>query len=605
MPKIRDTSLFSFLKSPQAVLVDCIHGKAVPVYSLPFIMGAGPGVHHLIDDPELDAQHCRLERRDGALRIETCKESSVLMINGSWETGDIIMPNTDYSLHMGQSFFLLRAGNNLKNWCKQLDLDQWLLFDPLRQEYEGPFPLDHLPGLAMGLTAKLREQSVILPQGSNMGFYLEPFLRQKNFPEMEFAPSDEPLPAAAGEPLSITINSGTGALTCPFCWQRFDKGDVMHVAVHPDLRGDPVLGADAAQRFHATRFNDRGQAIDALDQTCIDIACPHCRRKLHPGFLDTPHSIYSIVGAPSSGKSYFLAVMIRMLQQTLYRRFGLVLKDADPSGNAALNAMKSRLFSASDPEEAILVKTQLEGEMYERLPLNGRMVAMPKPFIFSLVAEGESGARHSIVLYDNAGEHFEPGIDLSESPGAQHITSSKCIFFLFDPTANAEFRLRLKGHPDPQLAFTERLDQQDIILTEMEVRIKRLLGLDSNSRLDTPLVMMIGKCDVWLPLLGPEKLRDVLANDVINASAVAANSKVLREFLTGICPQVVANAESLSREVVYFPVSSLGHSPLKLEDGRIAPDPAKLNPQFVEIPILWAFSREPELLIPTVPHVSV
>jgi hypothetical protein len=139
----------------------------------------------------------------------------------------------------------------------------------------------------------------------------------------------------------------------------------------------------------------------------------------------------------------------------------------------------------------------------------------------------------------------------------------------------------------------------------MEVRIKRLLGLDSNSRLDTPLVMMIGKCDVWLPLLGPEKLQDVLANDVINASAVTANSKLLRKFLTDICPQVVANAESLSREVVYFPISSLGHSPLKLEDGRIAPDPSLLKPQFVEIPLLWAFSREPELLIPTVPNAPV
>ena len=44
-------------------------------------------------------------------------------------------------------------------------------------------------------------------------------------------------------------------------------------------------------------------ALDALGLPCPDLACPHCRRKLPPGFLDVPHHIFSMVGAPSAGKS--------------------------------------------------------------------------------------------------------------------------------------------------------------------------------------------------------------------------------------------------------------------------------------------------------------
>ena len=94
-----------------------------------------------------------------------------------------------------------------------------------------------------------------------------------------------------------------GEHSCPTCWLRFDRGDIMHVAVHDSLRGDPILGEDAQQRFLATRFNNADQALDAMGLACSDMACPHCRRKLPPGFLDIPHHIISVVGDTSAGKS--------------------------------------------------------------------------------------------------------------------------------------------------------------------------------------------------------------------------------------------------------------------------------------------------------------
>ena len=65
-------------------------------------------------------------------------------------------------------------------------------------------------------------------------------------------------------PSAIPNPNLEGEHTCPVCWLRFDGGDIMHIAVHDSLRGDPLLGEDAQQRFLATRFNNAGQALDAM-----------------------------------------------------------------------------------------------------------------------------------------------------------------------------------------------------------------------------------------------------------------------------------------------------------------------------------------------------
>jgi uncharacterized Zn-finger protein len=136
-------------------------------------------------------------------------------------------------------------------------------------------------------------------------------------PVPELQPQEKPESAAPAP-------NTEGEHTCPVCWLRFDKGDIMHIAVHDSLRGDPTLGEDAQQRFLATRFNNAGQALDAMGLPCSEISCPHCRRKLPPGFLEMPHHIISIVGDQSAGKSYYLSVLTKTLASTLYRQFGIV-----------------------------------------------------------------------------------------------------------------------------------------------------------------------------------------------------------------------------------------------------------------------------------------
>ena len=411
-------------------------------------------------------------------------------------------------------------------------------------------------------------------------------------PQTEPAPTPQP-PDLPGEPsrdLAFANPNLDGDLTCPVCWLRFDTGDIMHIAVHDSLRGDPVLGEDAQQRFLATRFNNAGQALDAMGLPSSEIACPHCRRKFPPSFLGMPHHIISLVGDHSAGKSYYLSVLTKVVPATLYRDFGIVFQDSDPTGNAPVNDMRKVLFGAQTPAQAKLAKTVFEGAMYERLPRQGRMVALPRPFVYTLTPEDKTCEPCALIFYDNAGEHFQPGVNIVEQPGAQHVASAAGIIYLFDPFNSPEFRRSIRETKDPQMEQPV-VDQQDIILAEMRARIQTIRNLRPGERINTPVAFVVGKCDVWLQLLNGIPLHEPLRDGTLNKTAVEHNSTVVRELMHGLCPPVVANAEALSTNVMFFAASSFGHTPLKIGPGEYVPDPAKLQPVHVEVPLLWILSQ--------------
>jgi hypothetical protein len=409
-------------------------------------------------------------------------------------------------------------------------------------------------------------------------------------------PPAPPQPILLEEPTQLKADTALrkpneeGEFTCPVCWLRFDAGDIMHIAVHDSLRGDPVLGEDAQQRFLATRFNNAGQALDAKDVPCSEIACPHCRRKLPPSFLGMPHHIISLVGDQSAGKSYFLSVLTKVFPATLYREFGVVFQDGDPTGNAAINDMRKALFGAQAPAQAKLAKTVFEGAMYKRLPRQGRTVALPRPFVYTVSAEDKAREQCAVIFYDNAGEHFQPGVNIVEQPGAQHVASAAGILYLFDPFNSPEFREHLRDTKDPQLE-KPIVDQQDIILSEMRTRIQTIRNLRPGEAITTPVAFIVGKYDAWPQLLNGKVLREPLHDGKLDMEAIEENSSTIRELLYRLCPPVVANAEALSANVMFFAASSFGHTPMKIGPGEYVPDPAKLQPVNVEIPLIWILTQ--------------
>jgi len=524
---------------------------------------------------------------ENGLLLEAAANTPVL-VNGAPLRPQTRLTETS-TVQLEDGLFVVSA--NEEDPFQSVRASAWVLFDAQTGDLLGELPPQQLLEFAANL-GRATDTLACTPAGLEVGFKLSQIASL-------LSPREEPA-APATRPSALAAEQNKGAHLCPVCWTRFDAGDALSVAVHEDLRGDPILGADARLRFHPTRFNDQGLALDPMGLACTDLACPHCRRQLPPGYLEMPHRILSVIGAPSAGKSYYLAVLTHVLQDRLPGDFGLAFKDGDPSGNMLLNQMRNTLFSAATPEDALLGKTALEGATYEKLPRLGRMVSLPRPFIYALARPGAHREETSIVLYDNAGEHFEPGIDIHDSPGAMHVANSAGLLFLFDPTANARFKAKLVGVDDPQLSLKGRVDQQDSILAEMETRIKRVLGLAPGQRISTPLAFVVGKSDTWQFLLS-SPLEPVLQDGQLDLAAIRRNSDRVRTVLVSLCPGLVATAESLASEICYFAVTSFGHQPTVIaagaNKGRIAPDPQRLAPAHVEEPVYWLLHRaSPDLL---------
>ena len=587
------------------------------IESSPFLIGSSQTSDLRMGSGAEDHVILRISRLNGTYHVQPGSGAGSIIFDGENASNAEINDDTEHTLVARGYPFVLRLGNDEpQGWLHSINPENWMVYRRPDQEWKGPVQRHELPLMIGGVPGEI----ILMCEGmEQMGFYPHQIMPRIvatetnafNGANQNYGfQDDDPLYEVPGFEASgfeaPEVNAEYGEFTCPVCWFRFDRGDVMNIAVHASLRGDTILGEEHMQRFLASRFNDRGQALDAMGISSPETACPHCCRKLPHGFLEQPHHIFSIVGAPSSGKSYYLSVLIKMMQDIAFKNFGVTFRDAAPSENAVLNDMRNHLFSAGTPEDAYLAKTDLEGALYETLPRQGRQVRLPKPFVFRLTEKERGDDGFSIVFYDNAGEHFEPGRNSADSPGAQHIAVASGIFFLFDPLYNPEFRRKLEGHTDPQLK-DRKLDQQDILLAESETRIKEILSLDPNERISTPLAVIVGKSDAWLKLLGDTPLlsayEDSPLGTRIRVDHIQRNSDRVRKLLLGISPSIVANAEAISSDVMFFAASPLGHAPVQFEDRegqlRIGPDPEKLNPQRVEDATLWVLSKIAPTMFPS------
>jgi hypothetical protein len=583
---------------------NCLNGEAKILSAFPANLG-GPQCDLFIEDSTTEL--CSFAKSEAGLIFRLHADMECL-IDGSHSLDEHILAEKDYSMLLCNQLFLFKYTSNPKEWLAELQPDDWYITKSDGASHSGPAPMNSLLPLARQIL-EVNSSAIFRHAASSTGFYLHSleFLMGHEESTAEIVPVATLNSTSSHE--SPEVNSDSGHHTCPACWLKFDQGDVMHIAVHQSLKGDPLLGEDAMLRFLATNFNNRGQALDAMGIPTSDIACPHCRSKLPPGFLDLKQHIVSIVGAPQSGKSYFLSVLTHVVKKTLFTDFGASFHDGDPTGNRLLTAVTNNLFSASTPEQARIAKTGLEGDMYLEIPRMGRKVKMPRPFSFQLTPSQRPDQSLSLVFYDNAGEHFEPGIDAHMSPGAQHISAASGIIFLFDPTYNLAFRKRLKGSAaDPQLS-ADGFDQQDTLLAEMNVRVKNLRGIDFREKISTPLAVVVGKCDVWSSLLGEWPFENPVDQGMVVLPKLKANSTILRKLLLDLAPSVVANAEIISSNVLYFPASSFGCSPEivkdtegrpKIENGRpiLGPDPSSLSPILVDAPLLWLLSNFEPGIVP-------
>lgn len=402
-------------------------------------------------------------------------------------------------------------------------------------------------------------------------------------------------------------------ITCPHCWQEFAPEDSLWISEHPDLLGDSRLGINHAIRFLPSRFNAAGEAIDSHGYACSRLACPNCHLEISRPLFQIAPIFFSILGAPASGKSYFLASMTWRLRQALPQYFGVAMNDTDTTSNSRLHDYEEQQFMNPNPEALVaLAKTEVQGGMYDTVLMGQQSITFPRPFLFTLqpmpkhVNHGQAKKVSRVMcLYDNAGESFLPGADKATSPVTRHLALSRCLFFLFDPTQDPRFRYACKGiSDDPQMQIrNERLSRenstrQDTILIEAIQRVRRFAGLRDDELHQRPLVIVVTKWDSWQKLI-PDLTTEAPFMSVKNADVrlldldrVYSASHKVGELLRRLTPELVSAAEGFARELIFVPVSATGRAPeVDPVTGGLGIRPKDIQPFWAEVPVLYALSR--------------
>lgn len=391
-----------------------------------------------------------------------------------------------------------------------------------------------------------------------------------------------------------------GPIVCPHCWQKFSLDHLYYIAAHPELVGDSVLGSDAPLRFLPTIFNATGLPLDSRGMVCTDMACPRCHLRIPSTVIDVPSLYFSIVGAPASGKSYFLTSMIHRVKEGLPKYFDLAFFDADPLTNAVVSRYEQILFMAKKRDEIVMLpKTQQVGsEFSSQVLLNGMTVDLPKPTLFLMQTLPSHYAHakpnipfpRNIVFYDNAGEHFQPGTDTVGNPASQHLPHSNGIIFLFDPTEDVRMR-PFCDVGDPQVRDHVKVTDQGLLFSEMVSRLRRHHNLKAGEKSSVPLVVAVGKYDVWESHFSyPLRKSELVTEDKemlswrLNLQTVMNISFRLREKMLDVSPDLVNTAESFFERVIFVPVSSFGNFAQESESGALGIRPDMIHPIWVETP---------------------
>lgn len=422
-------------------------------------------------------------------------------------------------------------------------------------------------------------------------------------------------------------------VTCPHCREEVRPSDVLRIAKHDDAGEDPVLPRSEMEeteneRFLPSRFSHDGKPIDAGGCECPDLACHHCHLQIPRHWFEYQTIFWSIIGARRSGKSYFLASMINVLQFDVPNDCQFSFDNADAALNAPLIVHRDRLYNNPEPQKLCkLEPTQPTGDNYNSVHLHDHLVFFPRPFVFEVcpapdhpsLPEEQKFVR-TVCLHDIAGEDCESFKDDPSRTVSKHLGTSEVLLFLFDPLQSprfrkacaAELRARLPADsqprkvpmdlPDPQLGKQAVECDQGSILTNAGKKIRSERNIRAGKKLPFPLLVVVGKYDAWSSMMDCDPLQSPWKNEegkryrVLDMDYIRAISRRVRALLRLHARDIVTAAEHLSSQVYYLPVSATGTPPELDDEGGLAFRPANIAPKWVEVPMLLALSlRMPEL----------
>lgn len=386
---------------------------------------------------------------------------------------------------------------------------------------------------------------------------------------------------------------------CPYCFSEHPIHDVLFRCKNrrckwvPDKELAAYLGRQVEIKQYCfsppptrkVRMPVQGMCPECGEATNTRI-CPSCHNNLPGGIETNKECIISIIGARDSGKSSFVAVLIKELKKRIVGGFGGAISFMDQESYEEYEERFGRYIYPSKP-----------GVVPRRLPqtksnlLGNTMVGVNRPILCDIrLLRKKWGKEETIpytfVFFDAAGEDFDDeGVMFTVS---KYISQSEGIIFLLDPMHLQKVRKSLseeviKGASTIELGSVS--PSEEIIL-----RVARLIrakkGMPDKERIHIPVAAAFSKLDVLQPLLPPGSVLSKQSPHVRCGKFVREDAFWVGEDMKALLwewgeQEFLRHLQLNYDNYGLFAFSALGHSPD--EEGKIeVPRPIR-----IEDALLW------------------
>ena len=361
---------------------------------------------------------------------------------------------------------------------------------------------------------------------------------------------------------------------CPFCFDSYDINDIQHYCSE-GFRSKPGFREREPIRC---KVPDCG-----CDGFARQRRCPSCNHYIPNTLIELPFLPFSIIGDQGSGKTTYITVMMKELEDAS-SDLNLLLEHLDDDTLRKREADQRQLYSYGT-----LFAPTPAGE--NPLPQIWRISNPARRFQNEIPS-------YNFTIYDGAGEDHR---SISpESTTWRYIKHSQAIILLLDPLRLTN--LRSGGAIDAEQASNSHTaaDATSVIENTRNAAdiVKRLAqyirdtrGIKSGQALDIPVAVVMTKFDLVKNLFPRDAL--VMRNDTVfqngklNLAECQQIDAEIREWLTDARESAFVQAVQVNfSDVCFFGVSNFGSAPPNRSN-----TPTIMQPCRVLDPILWLFYK--------------
>lgn len=364
-------------------------------------------------------------------------------------------------------------------------------------------------------------------------------------------------------------------ILCPFCFNYVNTKNLLCIctnSIHPETA---TLGGHVIQNAKPDRHGYC--SCDQCPHTTSVKACPNCKELLPPTITESPTRIISIVGAASSGKSYYVGSILRkIMDEGLFSElsFPNISSISTIWVKGKSQSEYTKRFKGYMDRFKILEPTKKYTDIVKDNP----------PLLIEMSLEKKHLERNTFSFFDAAGESFhDSGVLASITP---YISHSEAVIVILDPrqipSVNSAIAAAIPGLPKVSDV------KYDEILNNVSEIIRDDIRLSKKKKIQIPLCIAFSKWDLVMetPGLIPDGLicgQTSQSTKGYDEQKIEAISGEIRSLLMQQWGEssLVSLAEQNFETVKYFSFSAWGNS----NAGKVgAPAIASFR---VEDPLLW------------------